>query len=122
MRQLYAVVAMPVDLEYVFDGQQLLPIRQVPTVVGPFKTKTQALKAGARDWADDPRMRYAVVPLLGYSDEKDQQVSLTYERMYDRDLIERRRRKAEKTEFEEHLEQAATAKAAAALSGRPRGR
>lgn len=111
MRQLYAVVAMSLDMEYVYDGQQLIPIEAVPTVVGPFKTKAKAIKAGARDWANHPRVRYAVVPLFGYSDEKDQQVTLTYERMYDPDP--RVRRKPAKTEFELHLEQAAGIQASA---------
>lgn len=120
MRQLWAVVAMPTDLEYVHDGQQLLPIPQVPTVVGPFKTKTQAKRAGERDWGAHPRMRYAVIPLLGYSDEKDRQISLTYERMYDPDPRAHRKAKT-KTDFEEHVEQAALVKTSATKKGGKRG-
>lgn len=122
VRQLYCVVAMPVDLEYVFDGKQLLPIPQVPTVVGPFKTKTQARNAGERDWGAHPRMRYAVVPLFGYSDASDKQISLTYERMYDPDLQRRRAAKQEKTDHELHLEEAARVKSATKKKGgRKRG-
>ena len=113
---------MPTDLEYAYDGQQLLPIPRVPTVVGPFKTKTQARRAGERDWGEHPRMRYAVVPLIGYSDEQDRQVSLVYERMYDPDpRLRRKAAKEDKTEHEEHLDQAARVKASAKKKGGKRG-
>lgn len=68
MRQLYCVLAEK-------DGKAL--------VVGPFKTKAQARKAGEKDWSADPEVSWRVMPLIYFSDEKERMVTLTYDRLYD---------------------------------------
>ncbi len=80
---------MPTRIEYRVANGELVPLPAVPTVVGPFKTQVQARKAGERDWNDHPDVRWIVVPILTYYDDKDQLGSLPYFRLLDPTLRKR---------------------------------
>lgn len=68
MRQLYCVLAQKDDKA---------------CIVGPFKTKTQARKAGEKDWSGDEGVTWRVMPLVYFTDDKERMVTLTYERLFD---------------------------------------
>jgi hypothetical protein len=56
---------------------------QVPTVCGPFKTKTQARKAAERDFGEHPTHRTAIRQIVSYHDAKDRRISLVFDQFLD---------------------------------------
>lgn len=83
-RQLYCVVALPTRVEFQGEpGTDLRFLPPVPTVTGPFKTTVAARKAGEADWGEAADVRWIVVPLFGYTDTNDKQISLVYDRLLD---------------------------------------
>lgn len=86
---MYVAVAMPARTDFDVANGELVPVPAIPQVMGPFSTLVRATKAAEACWSGDNSVRWIVLPVWGYKDSMDQQVSLVYDRLVDPSLRQR---------------------------------